>query len=49
MRGDGEEFVYCHYIREFVNIRVTECTRYSRREETSRDESVELLERYTLE
>jgi len=44
------EFVHCSYIREFVSIRVEQCTKYVSSPASDHDAaSSRLLDEYTLE
>jgi len=50
MRGEGMEFVHCSYIREFVSIRVEQCSKYLTSQASDHDAaSSRLLDEYTME
>jgi len=50
LRGEGMEFAYCAYLRDYVAVRVEECTRYTSTTAAEREESVtQLLAHYTLD
>ena len=50
LRGEGIEFAYCNYMREYVSVRVESCTRYANVAHADHDESTaELFAHYTLD
>jgi hypothetical protein len=54
LRGEGMEFVYCGYMRDYVAVRVAECNRYAAVNaepdtEPVDDAVMQLLAQYTID
>lgn len=50
LRGEGMEFAYCNYMREYVAVKVEHCNRYAGIMSGEAEETVTpLLAHYTLD
>lgn len=49
LRGEGMEFTYCGYMREYVSVRVESCNRYMGLSLRDDETLTPLLAHYTLD
>jgi hypothetical protein len=51
LRGEGMEFTWCAYMRDYVSMRVESCTRYTESPRKPSDDSslMQLISEYTLD
>ena len=50
LRGEGTDFTWCGYMRDYVSVRVESCSRFTARADRRGEESaLRLLTQYTLE